>query len=164
MSEIITKKQLKQLIQEILKEVDQPVDQPADYLTNSQKAEELIKSLIARGAKPNRSFRRYVSDLRYRAKQADADVIRGEVERTLAAQKRPDKRLDKYVEDEPEYTGPPPANPPIPYGPEDWIKWGKTHNYPTELSPETRAKMSASAKARKLKKQLPPETPQSLTN
>jgi hypothetical protein len=149
MSEIITKGQLKRLIQEILKEVDQPTD----YLTNSQKVEELIKSLIARGAKPNRSFRRYVSDLRYRAKQADADVIRGEVERTLAAQKRPDKRLDKYVEDEPEYKGPPPSNPPIPYTPEDWIKWGGSRKYASKLPPETRAKMSASAKARELKKQ-----------
>jgi len=149
MSEIITKGQLKRLIQEILKEVDQP----AYYLTNSQKVEELIKSLIARGAKPNRSFRKYVSDLRYRAKQADADVIRGEIEKTLATQKRPDKRLDKYVEDEPEYKGPLPSNPPIPYTPEDWIKWGKAHKYSSGLSPETRAKMSASAKARKLKKQ-----------
>ena len=86
---------------------------------------------------------------------ADAAVIRGEVERTLAAQKRPDKRLDKYIEDDPEYKGPPPVSPPIPYTPEDWARWSKAdkakekakYKEPTgKISPELRAKLSAAAK------------------
>ena len=162
MSETITKEQLKQLIEGIIREAD-----ASRSLTNIQQAEEIIQSLLVRGAKNNRSFRKYASDLRYKAKQADADIIRGEVEQSLAAQKRPDKRLDKYVEDEPEYRGPPPTFPPIPYTLADWERWSKSdkakekakYKEPTgNISPETRAKLSAAAKAYQAKKKLQPPT------
>lgn len=157
MSEIITKEQLKQLIQGIIREAD-----ASRSLTNIQRAEEIIQSLIAKGAKNNRSFRRYASNLRYKAKQADADIVRGEVEQSLAARKRLDKRWDHLGsagEPEPEPEVEPFQPPPIPYTPEDWIKWSGSRKYASRIPPETRAKMSASAKARKSKKQLPPQPP-----
>jgi polyhydroxyalkanoate synthesis regulator phasin len=151
----ITKTELKALIHEVVREVNEP-----EYFTNAQKAEEIIKSLIARGAKNNRRFREYISDLRYQAKLADAAVIRGEVEKVLADRKKKTKWMDRH--DEPEfYAGPPPEYPPIPYTQEDWKQWtrsgkaAETAKYKEpvgKMSPELRAKFSAIMKARLAKK------------
>ena len=162
MSETITREQLKKLIQEIIKEADD-ASRP---LTNIQKAEEMITLMISQGSNPeDPAFKKYASDLKYNAKVADAAVIRGEIEKSISGQKRPDKRLDKYVDDNPEYKGPAPSNPPIPYSAEDWERWAKTdrtkerekYNEPVgKVSPETRAKLSAAMKSYFVKKKQQP--------
>ena len=152
MSETITTTELKTLIQEVVKETITS----SDYFANSRKAEELIQSLIARGAKLNRRFKEYISNLRYKAKLADADIIRGEVEKVLADRRKKTKWANRA--EEPEiYTGPPlPVKKPSPYGPEDWARWTKMdkeaeknrYKEPSgKMSPALRAKYSASAKA-----------------
>lgn len=156
MSETITTTELKTLIQEVVKETISS----SDYFANSRKAEEIIQSLIARGAKPNRRFREYISHLRYKAKLADRDEIAKEVERTLDDRKKKTKRSDKYEEPE-VYGGPPPSYPPIPYGPEDWARWTKARRAAEKakykepvgkMSPKLRAKFSAIIKAHFAKK------------
>jgi hypothetical protein len=150
MSETITTAELKTLIQEIVKET---IVSP-EYFAHSRKAEELIQSLIARGAKPNRSFRKYVAELRYQAKLADAGLIRGEVEKVLADRRKKTKWADRA--EEPEVYAGPPVKKPSPYGPEDWARWTKMdkeaeknrYKEPSgKMSPALRAKYSAAAKA-----------------
>jgi hypothetical protein len=152
MSETITTTELKTLIQEIVKETITS----SDYFANSRKAEELIQSLIAKGAKPNRRFREYISNLRYQAKMADRDEIAKEVEGTLFDRRKKSKRIRGLDEPELSSINAPPVKPPMDYGPEDWKRWEKeerkqrtdAYKEPSgKMSPALRAKYSASAKA-----------------
>ena len=130
MPELLTRNQLKRLIREVIKEAEGGAP---DFPSYSQRADEIIKSLLARGARNNRRFKKFAVDLKYKAKLADLGIIHKELEPIMAALRAGErvtpsarnKYLTAYPDDTTATTGSEEdfPKPPIPYGPEDWKRW-----------------------------------------
>jgi hypothetical protein len=127
MPELLAKCQLKRLIREVIKEAEEGTP---DFPSYSQKADEIIKFLLARGAKNNRRFKKFADDLKYKAKLADLGIIHSELEPIMTALRAGERATpsarDKYIDvHSDDVTGSEEdfPKPPIPYGPEDWKRW-----------------------------------------
>ena len=143
-------RELKKIIQEVISEImDEiepkpegestisPESNPAkDNLDKAIKpvidAQDTVLRLTLRGAKSNRAFRKAIAALAYAAKEEGLKLIKGEIETSNAKPASMDVAdlankagIDKRASGSPEYISKKVTNKPeIPFGPEDWKKWG----------------------------------------